>query len=97
MIVYPEELMAQRIAVLEAENERLRDKLVYQSERYFSLVDATADRAKELEDELIGIRAAIEDMENPFSGGGAPEMHYGFERAIEDATNLINEALGDKP
>ena len=52
------------------------------------------ERIKVLEAALVGIRAEIEDMDNPFDASASGEMHYGFETAVEHATNLINAALG---
>ena len=45
-----------------------------------------------LREALIGIRAEIDDMENPFNGG-APDAEYGFETAVDQAVNIVTAAL----
>lgn len=64
----------------------------YRQKTNSTSLNAEVDRLREV---LIGIRAEIDDMENPFNGGGAPEMQHGFETAVEHAVNIITEALGD--
>lgn len=51
------------------------------------------EQNERLREKLIGIRAEIDDMENPFNGGGAPEMAHGFETAVEEAVNIVTAAL----
>lgn len=56
-----------------------------------SEADRLAREAVEQHDKavLAAIRAEIEDIENPFNGGGAPEMAHGFEQAVENIMDLI--------
>ena len=51
-----------------------------------------ADNAR-LREALEGIKAAVDDLDNPFDASASGEMHYGFERAVDDATLVIEAAL----
>jgi hypothetical protein len=80
---------ADRIEALSKENDRLNANLAVEAK----FVDKLSAENERLRDKLIGIRAKIDDMENPFNGGGAPEMEHGFEVAVDDATNIVTAAL----
>ena len=51
-----------------------------------------ADNAR-LREALEGLKAAVDDLDNPFDASASGEMHYGFERAVDDATLVIEAAL----
>ena len=83
----------------------LRAQVMYENDDMDTFITAgfvrrLADRIEDLNAEierlreaLIGIRAEIDDMDNPFNGGGAPEMAHGFETAVEHAVNIVTAAL----
>ncbi len=56
-------------------------------------IEALSAESERLREKLIGIRAEIDDMENPFNGGGAPDAEYGFEVAVDQAFNIVTAAL----
>ena len=80
---------ADRIEALSKENDRLKANLSIEAK----FVDKLSVDNERLREALIGIRAKIDDMENPFNGGGAPEMEHGFEVAVDGATNIVTAAL----
>ena len=80
---------ADRIEALSKENDRLNANLAVEAK----FVDKLSAENERLREALIGIRAKIDDMENPFNGGGAPEMEHGFEVAVDGATNIATAAL----
>ena len=73
-IVYPEELLADRIEALEAENERLRNEYIKNGESHVvsnlrSIADEQAARITKLEDLLAAwVQLAREHLDSEIAG-----------------------------
>lgn len=63
--------------------------------QYVAEVDRLSAENERLRERLIGIRAEIDDMDNPFDSHSAPEKQYGFEVAVDQAVNIVTAALGE--
>ena len=87
---------ADRIEALSAENERLLDIDEVKAKAIDNMLNQLANAEQEnerLREKLIGIRAEIDDMENPFNGGAFVDAEYGFETAVDQAVNIVTAAL----
>lgn len=80
---------ADHIEVLETHNEGYKLALAEQLQIRQQL---EADNVR-LRAALEGLKAAVDGLDNPFDASASGEMHYGFERAVDDATLVIEAAL----